>query len=1010
MAKRIYDSPGVYTSEKEIMFSTETIGVTTLGVVGETTKGAAFQPVFNRNYDEFRVNFGGTNPEKFKGTQIPKYELPYIAKSYLTQSNQLFVTRVLGLSGYNAGDAFVLRTLGSCDEDSLEFTRVPVTGSTAINFTGSISTGEFVTSGDLLIDAVSIETGIDKEKFEDSFNAFFDTTNHTTKPWFVGDAFIWGIIDQEDYDDTIEPSVQGEFDGYQLPFNIPPQNKNSYILNNEFTFDEGDDKYNGIGFVFFVSSNNVVGDVITGELSLVKYEIEGDPVLEYHKKTAAVLRSRGSYLNDNMHFYVDPLTVEMDNESGIIGNPLGTFDIIGETTGSTEFRYTVSLDKNSKNYIKNVLGTSAFDKEPFLFVEEVYDASIMLGWNEGKIKGLYDEVLIKTDWNHYKFQYQTPSTPFFVSELRGGKPERLFKLISISDGNSGNTEIKVSITDIDLVRRTFNLSIRNFNDTDKNPVVLERYLNLSMNESDRNYIGKRIGTIDNKYPLRSSYVFVEMAENAPSEAIPAGFEGYEVRHEGIDPNDADFIGVPRIPYKTKYYNAGDVISTPPTSLPITSNGDRVRRAYLGFSDLHYGWDTDLLKFKGKVGGNYNEGDSWTVKTKGFHMDIFASELVDSYGNNVFESGIASFSNPNDLVNPDHAYNDIRTRKYTALFAGGFDGWDIYRKTRTNTDAYRIGRNGFVNGGFETFSTMEYRDEIFGTSDYYAYLLAAKVYQNADLTTINILATPGIDVINNTDLVRDIFEIIEEIRLDSIYLPTLPDIKLYDNTTPTNVEDWYYPEELSEMLDATEIDSNYGAVYYPWIQVSDTENNANIFIPPTAEVVKTLAYTDNIRHPWYSNAGYGRGVVQGRARVAVDQIMRDILYSNRINPIATFADVGTTVWGNKNLQMLESPLDRLNIRRLLLQARKLIIEVGKRLLFEPNDEQVRSEFLALVNPILDNIRNERGLSDFRVKLDPVAADDDRNTLRGKIGIKPIDTLEFIDLEFVVTPTSVSFDDI
>jgi hypothetical protein len=122
MANRIYASPGVYTSEKDLTFTTETIGVTTLGVVGETKKGPAFQPIFIRNYDEFKVNFGGTSPEKFKNTQIVKYELPYIAKSYLSQSNQLFVTRVLGLSGYNAGMAYVIRTVGSLDETTLDYT------------------------------------------------------------------------------------------------------------------------------------------------------------------------------------------------------------------------------------------------------------------------------------------------------------------------------------------------------------------------------------------------------------------------------------------------------------------------------------------------------------------------------------------------------------------------------------------------------------------------------------------------------------------------------------------------------------------------------------------------------------------------------------------------------------------------------------------------------------------------------------------------------------------------
>ena len=83
MASKTFLSPGVFTNEVDLSFVQRQIGVTTLGLVGETTKGPAFQPIFITNYDEFKSFFGGLNPEKFKANGIPKYELPYIAKSYL---------------------------------------------------------------------------------------------------------------------------------------------------------------------------------------------------------------------------------------------------------------------------------------------------------------------------------------------------------------------------------------------------------------------------------------------------------------------------------------------------------------------------------------------------------------------------------------------------------------------------------------------------------------------------------------------------------------------------------------------------------------------------------------------------------------------------------------------------------------------------------------------------------------------------------------------------------------
>lgn len=1024
MANKIYASPGVYTSEKDLTFTTETFGVTTLGLVGETKKGPAFQPIFVRNYDEFKVTFGGTSPEKFKNTQIVKYELPYIAKSYLSQTNQLFVTRVLGLSGYNAGMSYVIRTLGALDKDELAYSGTTIDIPFTVDITGSTG-GQFLVSGttDELIDEISTITGVNKIKFENEFNDFFDLENRTTKNWYRNNVLFWGILDSSENPDIITdrnsenltgsaPGTPLFVDSYELPLTIDPtpSNRTNYILLNEFEFNESSDKYEGSSFALFsYDINDITGNTISGVVKLYKYDYTSTPILEYHKKTVASLKSRGQYVNNQLNFYVN--SVAYNDISSALTNPLGDFEITG-TTDSGSFSYNISLDKNKKNYIKNVLGVSATDKDTSLFVDEVYDNTINKGYLQNKIKGLMSSLVSVNTWNHYKFQFQSPVTPFFVSELRGGLPQRLFRFISISDGSNANTEVKVSIANVDLDKKVFDVYIRSFNDSDRNPVILERYLSVSMDESQDNFIGRRIGTIDNKYRLRSSYVVAEIAENAPKDGVACGFEGYEFRTFGTDINDANFCGVPELPYKTRYYSPGEIVYTPDFGFSVVSTGDKVRKVYLGFTDLEGGYDSDLLSFKGKVGAlNYNDGGDWASKTKGFHLDINANSIVDTNGNQVFQGGVGQFTDVNLLSSDSNqAYADIRTRKFTALLSGGFDGWDVYREQRTNTDIYKIGRNGFVQGGFDTFQSVEY-DELFGTSDYYATLYGVKTFENPEQTVINILATPGIDIINNTELVRDTIEIVEEKRLDSIYLPTLPDIKLLGNNNPSNSDEWLYPNDIISELENTEIDSNYTAVYYPWIQISDNENNANLFIPPTAEVVKNLAFTDNVAHPWFATAGYNRGIVNSiRTRIILDQEDRDELYPARINPVATFSDIGNVIWGNRNLQVKDSALNRLNIRRLLLQARRLIIAVSNRLLFDPNDAQVRSQFLSLVNPILDNIRKERGLIDFRVSLANDIEDDDRNTLRGRIFIKPSPTLEFIELEFVVTPTSVSFDNI
>ena len=109
-ARGIHVSPGVYSKEVDITYAVKSLGITTLGLVGETQRGPAFQPMLIENWRDFQNTFGGTSTEKFEESQYPKYELPYVAKSYLSESNQLQVCRVLGLSGYNAGPAWAITT------------------------------------------------------------------------------------------------------------------------------------------------------------------------------------------------------------------------------------------------------------------------------------------------------------------------------------------------------------------------------------------------------------------------------------------------------------------------------------------------------------------------------------------------------------------------------------------------------------------------------------------------------------------------------------------------------------------------------------------------------------------------------------------------------------------------------------------------------------------------------------------------------------------------------------
>jgi phage tail sheath protein FI len=393
----------------------------------------------------------------------------------------------------------------------------------------------------------------------------------------------------------------------------------------------------------------------------------------------------------------------------------------------------------------------------------------------------------------------------------------------------------------------------------------------------------------------------------------------------------------------------------------------------------------------------------------------------SSGQTAFECGVAEFRE--DPATQENPYYFIYSRKFTICFAGGFDGWDIYREWRTNEDRFQLGASGYLAGAFPSSRyptatgdgmfkriVVQNNTQDFANTDYYAYLLGILTFANPEATNINIFATASIDYVNNSNLVEEAIDMVQYSRADSVYICTTPDYQMYTPDATSSL-DIIYSQEAVDNLDNTGIDSNYTATYYPWILTRDTVNNTQIYLPPTGEVCRNLALTDNISFPWFASAGYTRGLVNSiKARQKLTQTDRDTLYQGRINPIATFSDVGTVIWGNKTLQVADTALNRLNVRRLLLQARKLISAVAVRLLFEQNDQIVRQQFLDSVNPILDSIRRDRGLYDFRVTVSSSPEDLDRNTLTGKIYLKPTKALEFIDIEFFITPTGASFENI
>jgi len=1156
---KVFVSPGVYTSEKDLSFVAQSVGVTTLGLAGETIQGPAFEPIFISSYGEFQTYFGSLNPSKFTETQIPKYELSYIAKAYLQQSNQLFVTRVLGYSGYDAGPSWSITTVANPDcetirtqctdtsgtlysastcntgtafESATGSTAVVNTGDISLYFTGSTSVWTDSTTTTKPVTALpwpisgNINNPITKtdgstttisDELDSLLSTYYNSLTHDTSagcatgstPCYLpmtggtsqeksfgcnynGDAhsgntlyegtFLENATDPLSSGHTYQSMFSGITETSVLGSSCNPKPSvfcndiNDPWLYGFFDPIPGTDSYSGFSLSFGVNTNEVF-DISTSASttlysggSALRYSYTlytGETFCNYDDLVVATFRSRGVSTNNSggpVYQVTGGTDVNMvctgSTFSEVGTDPFATFGMDVTDVDGDSFRFETSMSPSSSDYVKRVFGVAPFDKDMEqvpIFVEEAYPNMLTYAYKKGYIRGLNCNLLDLPSYRDsnntgtigfYQEQWQTPVTPYVVSELRGTKVYKLFRFISICDGNAANTQVKISIVNISFERNEFDLLVRSFYDTDASPVVLERYTRCSMNPNLNSFVGVKVGTANGEYELRSRYIMVDIdpeqeTDTNRHDAVPCGFEGYSTRN---------YLGEqsPTIYYKTKYNKPGDIIWNPPFAISSTvdnsviSAGDKIRRVYLGISDTAASaYDDDFFQYKGKQAPIDKctdlDGTDWNCLTTGFHMDKGAT-CVDTLGElcvttlckncgtgttteDQFSVGAATFrSEPTDSQDP---YYTLQSRKFTLAPYGGFDGWDIYRKSRSNGDNYVRGKSGFLNGAcssttfpnasgdgsFKMLSQTPWGESgFFATTDYYAYYFGMRTFRNPEAVNINVLATPGIDYVNNSNLVEETIDMVETERADSLYITTTPDYNLFvpGTTIASNI---IQPTEAVDNLDLTGIDSNYTATYYPWVQYNDQENNTRVWLPPTYDVMRNIALTDNISFPWFASAGYTRGIVnavKARKKLTLDE--RDTLYAGRINPIATYSDVGTIIWGNKTLQSRQSALDRINVRRLLLQARKLISAVAVKLLFEQNDEQVRNEFLDLVNPILDSIRRERGLTDFRVVLSDDPQLIDQNTLEGKIYIKPTRSLEFIDIEFLITPTGASFENV
>jgi hypothetical protein len=349
---RVFVSPGIYTSEKDLTFVAQSVGVTTLGLAGETLRGPAFEPILISNYDEFKLYFGGTSPEK-DGNGNPKYQLPYVAKSYLQESNQLFVTRALGLTGYKPNKTYNIVALGGVELSSTGFTSGSISISGDFGNYGlenldtySFLSGKTATNGDSVTDFI-------KSKLDYQDNDWFTIGDVPTSLLPTGGTKITGPI--------------GDVTNFAWLNNFYSGTTTGIVLSYLFVYDA-----NMLGF-----------DVTT-----VLYT--GATVNEYNNISIAALRSRGSYSGETLNLQVTSGSGISISGTSIEDSPIGDFTLT--VTGLTGVKtFECSLDSTSNKAINKVLGVDVFDKDQDLYplyVHEYYPNLLNNLMSRGLIRGI----------------------------------------------------------------------------------------------------------------------------------------------------------------------------------------------------------------------------------------------------------------------------------------------------------------------------------------------------------------------------------------------------------------------------------------------------------------------------------------------------------------------------------------------------------------------------------------------------------------------------------------------
>ena len=353
-------------------------------------------------------------------------------------------------------------------------------------------------------------------------------------------------------------------------------------------------------------------------------------------------------------------------------------------------------------------------------------------------------------------------------------------------------------------------------------------------------------------------------------------------------------------------------------------------------------------------------------------------------------------------------------KFTNMMYGGFDGLNILDRDqrKMNDKASALDAGGKAAGDAEGYIGLSAESSPGAGEDnniINSYRTAIRIITDPFASRVNIVSIPGIRDSYVTDFAIDKTREYSQ----AIYLMDMASYdddlnRLYDDSsTRPNVR------KTVEQFEGRALDSNYSATYFPDVIIEDDVTGEAVTVPSSVVSLGALGYNDRIAYPWFAPAGFNRGalntVLNTEVRLTAED--RNILYEARVNPIANFPDGGFVIFGQKTLQQAKSALDRVNVRRMLLEVKRIVSDIANGLIFEQNTPATRAKFISLTKPKLASIQGNQGIDSFKIVMDAsnnTNEDIEQNRLNGRIILVPTKAVEFVAIDFIITNSGVSFE--